>query len=181
METTFDIRNIRAIIGLGNPGAKYAGHRHSIGFRVLDALAERYGASWQTNDTMSHATIHVPLDAMQHELILIKPLTFMNNSGKVVSWLQKKGIKSDQILVVHDELEKPFGQILLRFAGSHKGHNGLKSIIGAMGTDFWRLKFGIGRPVDKDAVPDYVLSNFPRDEEARVPELVDQALALLIK
>jgi peptidyl-tRNA hydrolase, PTH1 family len=181
MEPQFDIKSIKAIIGLGNPGQKYSHNRHSIGFRLIDAIADRFGAPWQTNDTMSYVTIHMPLDATQQELILIKPMTFMNNSGKVVPWLQKKGIEPNQILVMHDELEKPFGSCFIRFGGSHKGLNGLKSIIGVMGADFWRLKFGIGRPVDKDAVPDYVLSNFPRDEEAQIPALIDQALAFIIK
>jgi PTH1 family peptidyl-tRNA hydrolase len=103
----------------------------------------------------------------------------MNNSGRVLPSLQKKGIKPEQILVIHDELEKPFGKIVLRFGGSHKGHNGLKSIMSMIGADFWHLAFGIGRPADKNDVPTYVLSNFSPDEASRVPELIDQSLALL--
>jgi PTH1 family peptidyl-tRNA hydrolase len=175
MEKAFSFDIIKAIIGLGNPGAQYAHNRHSIGFRIVDELANRFGGQWQTNETMAYTTVRIG----EHEVYLIKPLTFMNNSGRVVSWLQKKGITAEQIVVAHDELEKEFGTVLMRFAGSHKGHNGLKSLIGVMGADFWHLKFGISRPADRDAVPQYVLSNFTRDEEARVPELVDQAVASL--
>jgi PTH1 family peptidyl-tRNA hydrolase len=175
MENAFSFDIIKAIIGLGNPGAQYAHNRHSIGFRIVDELANCYGGQWQSNETMAYATVRIG----EHEVYLIKPLTFMNNSGRVVPWLQKKGIKSEQVVVAHDELEKEFGTVLLRFAGSHKGHNGLKSLIGVMGADFWHLKFGISRPADRNEVPQYVLSNFTRDEEARVPELVDQAIASL--
>ncbi|MFA6263399.1 MAG: aminoacyl-tRNA hydrolase [Candidatus Babeliales bacterium] len=182
MNSDFDLHSIKAIIGLGNPGSSYARNRHSIGFRVVDALANTFHASWQSGDLMEHATIAIMDTAgRSHTMYLIKPQTFMNNSGRVLPWLTKKGIKPDQILVLHDELEKPFGKLILKFGGSHKGHNGLKSIIGVIGAEFWRLGLGIGRPVDKNAVSEYVLSNFSPDEEARVPELIDQAVALIVK
>jgi PTH1 family peptidyl-tRNA hydrolase len=178
MNPIFDIHNIKAIIGLGNPGLSYARNRHSIGFRIVDALADTFHASWQSGDLMEHTTVAIE---GPHTMYLIKPQTFMNNSGRVLPWLTQKGIKPDQILVFHDELEKPFGKLVRKFGGSHKGHNGLKSIISVIGADFWRLGLGIGRPADKNAVSEYVLSNFSPDEEARVPELLDQAVALIVK
>ena len=147
---------IKAIIGLGNPGPKYHNHRHNIGFRVLDALAERHGGSWQTKDNAEIAQVMIN----NQRVLLIKPLTFMNDSGRVIPPLLKQGIKAENILVVHDELEKPFGNIGIRIGGSAKGHNGLRSIIGVCGPDFARLRFGIGRPDHKEDVPNYVLSNF---------------------
>ncbi len=179
MEQKFDINVIKAVIGLGNPGAYYAKHRRTVGFRVIDSLAHRLGAAWQQRTDMEWASARIP--GCDHDVLLIKPLTFMNNSGAIIPWLQKKGIAPEQILVLHDELEKPFGASMIKFGGSHRGHNGLKSIIAAMGLDFWRLRFGIGRPEDKDAVPGYVTSNFLPSQEQQVAGLVEQAVDLVLK
>lgn len=176
MNKVYSKREIRAIIGLGNPGEKYYKTRHSIGFRVLDALAEKYSASWQQNSTMSYASVS---DFSLHTIYLIKPLTFMNNSGEVIPWLSKKGIKADQILVVHDELEKPFAANALRFGGSPRGHNGLRSIIGMIGQDFWRLRFGVGRPQGEISVADYVLQAFNQQEESALVGLIAAACKLI--
>jgi len=182
-EPNFDIKNIKAIVGLGNPGQKYYRHRHSIGFRILDAMAEGFGSSgWQHSDKMETTTIFLPgFDEHRQSILLIKPTTYMNDSGKVFPWLQKKGIKSDQIVVVHDELEKPFGKHILRLGGSHRGHNGLRSIIDMIGKDFWRLRFGVGRPDDKQEVPNYVLSNFPSHQEAQLPLMINQVITLMTR
>jgi len=177
MEPVFNFELIKAIIGLGNPGKKYSRNRHNIGFRVVDALVEKYYGSWHTVNDMETATIRIN----DKEIYVIKPQTFMNDSGRVLSWLTKKGIKPDQILVVHDELEKDFGKLVLKFGGSHKGHNGLRSIMGVIGADFWRLKFGIGRPVDREDVPNYVLADFVLAEEQRVGEMIDSAVLLVLK
>jgi PTH1 family peptidyl-tRNA hydrolase len=148
--------DIKAIIGLGNPGPKFEHNRHNIGFLVLDALADKYNLSWQKKDIFELAELCID----DKTVLLIKPQTFMNTSGKVVPFLQKKGIKPENIIVVHDELELPFGKVKLKFAGSAKGHNGLRSIIDFIGKDFWRLSFGIGRPENREDVGNYVLSNF---------------------
>jgi PTH1 family peptidyl-tRNA hydrolase len=174
MENKYSINAIKAIIGLGNPGQSYYKNRHSIGFRVLDELAKRHGTSWAKKDTLE--TTVIPIGP---HVILIKPQTFMNSSGQVLHTLLKKGIKPEQILVIHDELEKPFGSIMMRLGGSHRGHNGLKSIMGIIGDQFWRLRFGIGRPDDKNEVADYVLSNFPPDQESLILGHIDQAINLL--
>lgn len=147
---------IKAIVGLGNPGPKYIHHRHNIGFRVLDELAQRHNGSWRTKDNADIAEITIN----DQRIILIKPLTFMNDSGKVIPALLKQGIKPENILVVHDEMEKPFGNLSIRMGGSAKGHNGLRSIIGVCGMDFPRLRFGIARPERKEDVSNHVLSNF---------------------
>ncbi len=175
METgqTFDIK---AIIGLGNPGKQYEYTRHNIGFRVVDAIAQKYGASWQQRDNMLYTSVNCG----EKKVILIKPQTFMNSSGKVISWLTKQGIKPENILVVHDELEKPFGHVSVRVGGSARGHNGLRSIMEACGPDFVRLRCGIGRPERKEDVGSYVLQNFSEPAHD-VDGMIDHALALVEK
>lgn len=165
---------IKAIIGLGNPGGAYANHRHSIGFRIIDALASAYGASWRERECMLLAEAQIN----GRKVLLIKPQTFMNASGKVVPYLIKQGIKAENILVIHDELELPFGDIKLKVGGSHKGHNGLKSIMAVCGPEFMRLRFGIGRPEDRAQVSDYVLQNFGESKE-EIEKLIAQAIGML--
>jgi PTH1 family peptidyl-tRNA hydrolase len=167
----------KAIIGLGNPGRAYVRNRHNIGFRVLDALAAAYGGIWQVRGNMEYAEISMGECA----LFLVKPQTFMNDSGAVIPALVKKGIKADDILVVHDELEKPFGYIGIKKGGSAKGHNGLRSIMQHIGADFARLKFGIGRPEHKEDVGTYVLSNFSSTEEHELEAFIAQAVAQIEK
>jgi len=169
---------IKAIIGLGNPGAKYSSNRHNIGFMILDELAEACNSNWSKSDNFESAKIEIG----DNSILLIKPQTFMNNSGQVVAALKKKGIKPEEILVVHDELELPYGKIALKFAGSAKGHNGLKSIIANTSDQFWRLRFGIGRPLNREDVPNYVLENFREsDLNTKIDESIKNIEALFIK
>lgn len=154
-------QNIKAIVGLGNPGSKFTYTRHNIGFRILDYLGDKYNCDWSKKSDKSHNNLEFcDIDVNNTRLILVKPLTFMNDSGKAINFLINKNIKPEEILVVHDELEKPFGKTAFKFGGSPRGHNGLKSIIAHIGKDFWRLRFGIDRPENKHEVPDYVLAKF---------------------
>lgn len=166
--------DIKAIIGLGNPGQNYYYHRHSIGFRVLDELAQRYGVQWVDKDLMKMTQIMIN----GRKVILIKPMTYMNDSGKVMPFLFKQGIRPHNVLIVHDELEKPFGSLAFKLGGSHRGHNGLRSIIGACCDDFARLRFGVGRPANKEDVPDYVLSNFDEPEND-IQDAIDKAVTMI--
>lgn len=170
MEREKDL-TITAIIGLGNPGTRFTRHRHNIGFMVLDALADAYGVQWQTKDDMEIASIQ----QNGKKVLLIKPQTFMNESGRVIPALRKKGIEAEHILVVHDELEKPFGHVSIAVGGSARGHNGLRSIIEHCGKDFARLRFGIGRPEKKEDVGHFVLSPFD-ESKAELDTLIDQAV-----
>ena len=165
---------IKAIIGLGNPGPAYCATRHNIGFLVVDALAGQQYGSWQTKNNMELCSITLN----DHKLLLVKPMTYMNDSGKVLAYLAKQGIQQENILVVHDELELPFGVLKLKFDGSAKGHNGLKSIMALGGSNFLRLRFGIDRPADRNEVPDYVLSKF-RETKNQIDEKIDLALQLI--
>ena len=173
MKESYDF-DIKAIIGLGNPGPQYYYNRHNIGFRIVDRLSERFHGLWEVKPKMEVATININ----GKNVLLIKPQTFMNLSGEVIPWLQKKGIKAENILVVHDELEFPFGKIKMREGGSARGHNGLRSIIQFCGKDFIRLRFGIGRPLIKDMVGDYVLQNFSEKPEDVEP-LIDESSNLI--
>ncbi len=168
------ITNIKAIIGLGNPGFQYLYTRHNIGFRVLDAFAQKYDAHWEQKENMMIAEIVFN----NQKIFLIKPQTYMNNSGRVMNYLHKKGIKDENTLVIHDELEKPFGSLLLKQGGSHKGHNGLKSIISVAGLNFWRLKFGIGRPLNKEEVPHYVLQDF-KESQLDLETLINKSVDMI--
>jgi len=167
---------IKIIIGLGNPGKQFTYNRHNIGFLVLDALADKYHASWQKKNYYEYAEIEINGE----KITLIKPQTFMNSSGKVIPSFLKQGLKTENLLVVHDELEKPFGKIEFRTGGSHRGHNGLRSIMEFCGPDFVRLRFGIGRPERKEEVGDYVLSNFS-ENRADVENLIDKAVEMILR
>ena len=166
---------IKVIIGLGNPGSQYTYTRHNIGFLILDTLAEKHHASWQKKADREIAEITIN----DHKVMLIKPETFMNNSGKIMPSLLKQGIKTENILVVHDELEKSLGKIEFRGGGSHRGHNGLRSIIQFCGQDFMRLRFGIGRPENKEDVAQYVLSNFPESKD-ELQKLIDKSVEMIV-
>ncbi len=165
---------IKIIIGLGNPGNKYHFTRHNIGFLVVDALSEKYNGVWQTRGDKDVADINIE----DNKIILVKPQTFMNNSGKVMPSLLKQGITIENVLVVHDELEKPFGTVELKVGGSHKGHNGLRSIMQQSGADFVRLRCGIGRPQHKEDVADYVLSDFSEGTTA-VEQEIKKAITII--
>jgi PTH1 family peptidyl-tRNA hydrolase len=166
--------SIKAIIGLGNPGKQFESNRHNIGFTIVDNLGIHHQARWKKQADMEVASIEIN----GKPVLLIKPQTFMNSSGKVIPYLAKQGIKPENILVVHDELELPFGQIKLKKGGSAKGHNGLKSIISVCGPEFYRLRFGIGRPQNQEDVPEYVLQNFKENKE-ELEQLIEQAVGMI--
>lgn len=167
---------ITVVVGLGNPGKQYYNTRHNIGFRIVDALAKKYGGIWESKKNMAIAEIIIH----GKKIVLIKPDTFMNDSGKVIPFLQKQGIRPENILVVHDELEKPFGALTFKVSGSHRGHNGLRSIISVWGKDFARFRFGIGRPKSRTSksVGEYVLQNFTQNSK-EIEQKIDQSVSMI--
>jgi len=168
---------IKAVVGLGNPGKKFEKTRHNIGFMILDRIADQQLVQWQENDCAWYTYIFKE----DEKIILVKPKTYMNSSGKVMPFLKKKGISIENILIVHDELEKPFGKLQVRIGGSARGHNGLRSFIECSGSkDFTRLRFGIDRPENKSDVGDYVLSNFDIDIQI-LEDHIQQAVDLIEK
>lgn len=165
---------MKVIVGLGNPGAKYAGTRHNIGFAVIDELADRFHFS--LNKRKFNAAFGI--DFIEGtKVCLMQPLTYMNLSGEAVGpFADYFNVPADDILVIYDDLDFPPGTIRLRQKGSAGGHNGIKSIISHLGTkEFNRIRVGIGRPQDGDTVIDYVLKGFRPDEQEEIGEAVDRS------
>ena len=163
---------VMAVVGLGNPGAKYVGTRHNIGFMVLELLAQRHFVSWQGKFKGQYGR----WSRAEQDVILLKPETFMNLSGQSVQPMSRFfRIPLESVLVVHDELDLPFGELRLKVGGGFSGHNGLKSIGQQMsGPGFIRLRVGIGRP-SKGDVSRWVLSDFGADERPWLDDVVVRA------
>lgn len=164
------------IAGLGNPGATYAETRHNIGFMVADALADKCGISFSKGKFNAEQcrTTGKP------RLTLIKPMSFMNKSGMPVQNVSRFfDIAPEQLIVIHDDLDLPFGVVKLKQGGGHGGHNGLRSIIQSLGTNvFMRLRMGIGRPQFGDPA-DYVLGRFTPNEKAELDDFVQNGVSAL--
>lgn len=155
---------MHAIVGLGNPGSKYAGTRHNIGFALVEELARRASSPWREDRGLKAELASVRWGSATVQLL--KPMTFMNLSGEsVVAAMSQWKLDRSQLMVVHDELDMPLARLRLKSGGGHGGHNGLRSITQHIGEEYARLRFGIGRPSDpRHDVSSYVLSRF--DDEA---------------
>lgn len=165
---------MKIVVGLGNPGQRYAETRHNIGWMVLDRLADRAGVSGHARARDAAATATARYDGL--ELLLVKPTTFMNESGVAVrKVLARERAPLEEMLVVIDDFALPFGRLRMREGGSAGSHNGLRSIIGELGTDsFARLRVGIGEPL-RDRARDHVLSRFSPGEREALDELLEAA------
>ncbi|PIX76980.1 MAG: aminoacyl-tRNA hydrolase [bacterium (Candidatus Ratteibacteria) CG_4_10_14_3_um_filter_41_18] len=160
------------IIGLGNPGRRYHSTRHNAGFLAIDYLASKNHLSFRRS--LRYKSEIGQGRIKEKEVILLKPLAFMNNSGiPVRTFLKKHRIKKEEILILCDDLSLPLGKIRLRAKGSAGGHNGLESIIACLGTnDFSRLRIGIGFP-EEDKLTDYVLSSFKKEENKELKKVLE--------
>ncbi len=161
------------VAGLGNPGTKYAGNRHNVGFMVVDALADRWSAPALRDKFKGE---FAKADFGGRDVVLLKPMTYMNLSGESVQPAMKFfKVALGGVVVVHDELDLPFGEVRIKVGGGAAGHNGLKSIIQhGGGNGFVRVRVGIGRP-RSGAVEGYVLSDFAAIERAELPDVLDRA------
>ena len=159
---------LQIVVGLGNPGPEHRLTRHNAGFWFVDALARRHGAQFRPHARYQGEVCR--LTEQDHDLVLLKPQTFMNRSGlSVRSLLDYLKTPAAELLVVHDDLDLPPGVARFKFGGGHGGHNGLRDTIKHCGADFWRLRLGIGHPREAGEVIDYVLQRAaPADEEAIV-------------
>lgn len=157
------------LVGLGNPGAEYAAHRHNIGFGCIDHLSQQHGMALNKK---RFKAVYGEGRLGEARVVLAKPQTFMNDSGAAVGPLSRwYKVPPERVLVIYDDLDLPFGRIRLRPGGGSGGHNGIKSIIVALGTqEFPRVRVGIGRPQRGDPV-DYVLNAFDREQAPFVPDL----------
>ena len=162
------------IAGLGNPGSEYEGNRHNCGFMVADVLADRIGARFKRD--RSRARVAAGRLA-GYPVTLAKPQTFMNASGRPVAALRTfYKIPVEHIVVIHDELDIPFGTIRIKQGGGDNGHNGLRSVTAALGTrDYLRVRVGIGRPPGRMDPADYVLHDFSAAERKALPEVLERS------
>lgn len=161
------------IAGLGNPGPKYAGTRHNIGFAVLDRLAERFGpTAWQSKHKGQLAQVRIGNDVA----VLIKPSTYMNLSGDSVQPAAAfYKLPLEKVVVVHDDIDLKLGQIKLKTGGGHGGQNGIRHIAQRMGADFPRVRCGVGRPTGSRDAAGHVLSGFAKNEAQEAEMLIDDA------
>lgn len=175
---------IRLVVGLGNPEAKYHLNRHNFGFLVLDQLSKNpaYGfSSWQVKDKFLGWGSRRRGEGDQ--ILLLKPRTYMNYSGKAVARVKSAYLLSpEQIAVAHDDLDLPWGKVAWQFDKSAAGHHGVESVIEALGgrKDFYRLRLGIGKPPRGQAGEDYVLEDFSSQELRELPHIIDRAVELLL-
>jgi PTH1 family peptidyl-tRNA hydrolase len=172
--TPSDQDDLWLVVGLGNPGPAYAGNRHNAGFMVIDLLAERMGGRFKAHK--GRADI-VEGRLSGHRVVLGKPKSFMNLSGgPVVALRDFFKVPVERLIVVHDELDIPYGTLRLKRGGGDNGHNGLRSVTAALGSrDYLRVRFGIGRPPGRMDPAVYVLKDFGATERKELPLNVDRA------
>lgn len=161
------------VVGLGNPGPRYAATRHNVGFMVVDLLSARIGGKFKSHranaDLLEGRLAGVPV-------VLAKPRSFMNESGgPVVGVSRFFKVPMESAIVVHDDLDLPYGTLRLKRGGGDGGHNGLRSLTSALGKEYIRVRFGIGRPPGRQDPADYVLREFTSAERRELPFLVDRA------
>ena len=174
---------VKLVVGLGNPGRKYEGTRHNFGFQVVDRLASDNGVLLKRK--LCDAVVG-EWSADEEKIWLAKPQTFMNRSGDAVrELLQKFYLSADELVVICDDLDLPFGRIRIRPQGSAGGHRGVRSIIERIGgTSFYRVRIGIGRPSEGVDAEDYVLQRFTTEESSAIADIVTRAadaVSMLIK
>ena len=163
------------VVGLGNPGPRYETTRHNIGFLVADILADRIGAGFKVHKKSGAEVTTGRLGG--RSVVLAKPRTYMNESGRHIGPLAKfYSVEPADIVVIHDELDIDFGRIRLKFGGGEGGHNGLRSIASALGTkDFQRVRIGVGRPPGRQDPAAFVLENFNSKERPELGTILEQA------
>jgi len=166
-------------VGLGNPGPEYARNRHNVGFMVVDEVARRAGGHFSRSKFRGEVT---SVNIEGNPVTILKPATYMNLSGDAVvmaaSYLR---ISPAHIVVVHDDVDIPFGRIKVKSGGGHGGHNGLRSVSARLGSgDYHRVRVGVGRPTHGEDVADYVLSNFSSDESFQLHDIIEGAAAAAV-
>lgn len=167
-----DIMKKYLVVGLGNLGAEYHNTRHNIGFQVLDRLAAKNELTFSSNKLGATSTYKIK----GRSILLLKPSTFMNRSGKAVHyWMEKEKIPKEHLLIITDDINLPFGTLRLKTKGSDGGHNGLADIQNTLQTNQYnRLRFGLGSDFSKGRQVDYVLGNWNEEEEKALPERLDR-------
>lgn len=165
------------VFGLGNFGKEYTNNRHNVGFKILENLAVKTDIDLRDDKYLSAKV------GSKSDFKLIKPNSFINNSGEVVSKaLTKNETPLDSVWIIHDDTEVPLGQTRIKFSGTSAGHNGIKSIDEAVGTGFWRIRVGVGRPENQNIeLADYVLTDFTKEETEKLSHIIDATTNLLVQ
>ena len=168
-------RGPQLVVGLGNPGPQYEKTRHNVGFMVADLLAGRLSGTFKVHKRSGAEIVTGRLG--NRPVVVAKPRTYMNESGRHIGPLAKfYSVSPADVIVIHDELDIDFGRIRLKLGGGEGGHNGLRSVVNALGTkDFHRVRIGIGRPPGRKDPAAFVLENFTAAERAEVPAICEQA------
>ncbi|MGW7516671.1 aminoacyl-tRNA hydrolase [Streptomyces sp. NPDC054796] len=166
------------VLGLGNPGPDYAGNRHNVGFMVADLLAARMGGKFKSHKSRAQVVegrLGTP-GVSGHRVVVAKPMSFMNVSGGPATALRDfYKLPVERLVVIHDELDIDYGVLRLKKGGGDNGHNGLKSITKSLGRDYYRVRFGVGRPPGRMQVADYVLKDFSSTERKELDYFTDRA------
>jgi peptidyl-tRNA hydrolase, PTH1 family len=170
-----DATDVWLVVGLGNPGPSYAGHRHTVGYLVTDELAERMGGRFRAHKSgradVVEGRLGAPGSLGAPRVVLARARTYMNETGGAIKQLATfYKVPPERLVVVHDELDLPFERLRVKRGGGDNGHNGLRSLRNALGTgDFYRVRLGIGRPPGRQEVADFVLSDYSASERKLLP------------
>ncbi len=159
------------IVGLGNIGEKYQLTRHNVGFMVIDEITKNLSTS-----NIQKSNFHSTLEKSAYDLYS-KPTTYMNNSGMAVQAIKEYyKLEMEDIIVIHDDIDLPFGTVKFKIGGGHGGHNGLRSIDAHIGKEYIRVRIGVGKPQDKADVANYVLNNFSKEELNKLPDIINHTI-----
>ena len=170
--------SLKLIVGLGNPGDEYARTRHNAGFGFVEELARRHGGAFRLETRHRGELARIKIGAA--DLWLVKPMSFMNNSGGAVQSVASfYKATPPEVLVAYDDLDLPAGVARLRQSGGSGGHNGMRDVIEQLGADFWRLRLGIGHPGNRDRVLDYVLSRPSIEDDILIRQSIDAAADIM--
>lgn len=171
---------MKLIIGLGNPGEKYINTRHNTGFKVVDNIAEKKSVIFRLENEFKSE--NADFGDMENRIKLVKPQTFMNNSGEAAEKLRNYyKLDSEDIWVAHDDVDLELGKIKVQLGGSSAGHKGVQSIIDTIGTDqFWRIRVGVGKS-DQIPTEEWVLKNFEKEIEEQVTKIVDEVVGMILE
>jgi PTH1 family peptidyl-tRNA hydrolase len=172
---------MRLLVGLGNPGPRYAGNRHNIGFMAVDAIVRRHSFS-SIRERFHSLTAEGTIDG--EKIIALAPQTFMNDSGRAVqAAVQFFKLQPTDVIVIYDEIDLPLGKVRVKRGGGAGGHNGIRSIDAHIGADYWRVRMGVDHPGQKELVKSYVLMDFFKEEHETVQSMLDavaDAIPLMI-
>jgi len=169
--------NLKLIVGLGNPDNHLLNTRHNVGFWFADKLSTSLGKDFEFTKKFDSEISEIDID--KHKIIIMKPLTYINDSGNpLFKYIKNKNISPGNILIAYDDLDLQIGQIRIKFSGGSGGHNGLNSIIEKIGSrDFWRLRVGIGKPQDREQTVSYVLGKPPQEDREKIDTSILKLIA----